>query len=226
MRANKIIITGTGKSGTTFLVHLLTALGLDTGYDLNTLHEHMSAESHGGLEWPIRGKRAVDPSPYIIKNPSLCYDLQERTRRWDWHIEHVYVSFRKYEETARHRYLRNMRVKGVGIDSFIEGLEGEKREKEIAFLTSLNEVEQINMEAIRSANQIGRLMEQLIGSGISYTFIQFPQSVLSWKYCQMKLEKLVSHIPGNTFLKVFDEVADIKKIRYSHEISHIISRQR
>ena len=28
---HKVIITGTGRVGTTFLVHLLTELGLDTG---------------------------------------------------------------------------------------------------------------------------------------------------------------------------------------------------
>ncbi len=212
----KIIITGTGKSGTTFLVHLLTALGYDTGYELDTIHEHMSPISNGGLEWYIRGRKAIDPSPYIIKNPSLCFDLQERIRRWNWSVEHVYVSLRQYKEAANHRYHKTMRVRGIGLHSFIEGLDGEKREKEIEFLQSLNKDEQIYLETMKSASQIGHLMEQLVGSGIPYTFIEFPKSALSWKYCQSKLGKLVSNISGKVFMDTFDKIADVNKIRHSN----------
>ena len=66
---NKVLITGTGKSGTTFLVHLLTALEFDTGFNLGNLKDFMIERSFGGLEIPIRGKYAQEKTPYIIKNP-------------------------------------------------------------------------------------------------------------------------------------------------------------
>lgn len=61
MTRHHTIISGTGRAGTTFLVELLTQLGLDTqadklGYSIN---------AHAGLEADI----TLPNAPYIVKNP-------------------------------------------------------------------------------------------------------------------------------------------------------------
>jgi hypothetical protein len=43
------VITGTGRAGTTFLVDLLTHLGLDTGYSTNTLDQFKYKNPRAGL---------------------------------------------------------------------------------------------------------------------------------------------------------------------------------
>ena len=63
MAKNHIIISGTGRVGTTFLVQLFTALGLDTGF--SDLASDVFANCHAGMEWDIRHPDA----PYIIKKP-------------------------------------------------------------------------------------------------------------------------------------------------------------
>ena len=45
-----VVITGTGRAGTTFLVELLTALGMDTGYDVDDLPTRKSTVARAGLE--------------------------------------------------------------------------------------------------------------------------------------------------------------------------------
>ena len=58
-----MLITGTGRSGTTFLVELLANLGLDTGYKPEELKDHKKKVGRAGLEKDIR----ADDSPYIVK---------------------------------------------------------------------------------------------------------------------------------------------------------------
>ena len=51
-RRGRILISGTGRAGTTFLVQLLTELGLDTGYsDPERVAMTYSEQARAGLEW-------------------------------------------------------------------------------------------------------------------------------------------------------------------------------
>ena len=64
--AHKVIITGTGRAGTTFLVRLLTELGLDTGYTRRNWSRDYFTHCDAGLEHDLAGPDA----PYIVKNPA------------------------------------------------------------------------------------------------------------------------------------------------------------
>jgi hypothetical protein len=64
-----IIISGTGRSGTTFLVQLLTALGLPTGF--RSPYEDIFEVCNAGMEADLR----LPDAPYIVKSPALCKDL-------------------------------------------------------------------------------------------------------------------------------------------------------
>jgi hypothetical protein len=57
------LISGTGRAGTTFLVVLLTRLGLDTGFAEETMM--IDEIARAGLEHAF-----IEPtSPYLIKSP-------------------------------------------------------------------------------------------------------------------------------------------------------------
>ena len=83
-----IVIGGTGRAGTSFLVALLTKLGFDTGFTPATLRLHPL--SRAGLELDIRRKNA----PYIVKNPWLSQTLSEALEDPDIRIEHAIVPVR------------------------------------------------------------------------------------------------------------------------------------
>ena len=63
----KIIIAGTGRAGTTFLVAVLTDLGLDTGYEPGAPMNGVS----GGMERSI----GHWDTPRVVKSPGLSTRL-------------------------------------------------------------------------------------------------------------------------------------------------------
>lgn len=212
MLNDKVIIVGSGKCGTTFLMRLLTVLGLDTGYSTDNMHLHISETSNGGLEWPIRGRKSKHPSPRIIKNPKLCLDLLERMDRWGWNIEHLYISIRDFKLVAKHRFYRN-KISKVE-DTVISDLKGEKGEKQKEFIGSLSDEEVLHIKAMRAASTVGYLMEQLTKVEIPYTLINFPRSVDDPEYCWSKLKYLVEGMDKQNFLRAHQRTVDLKKVRY------------
>jgi hypothetical protein len=68
-----IIITGTGRAGTTLLVQILTHLGFDTGFAKSRSLEAVDSISHAGLEHSLR---AAD-LPYVIKSPWFVDELDD-----------------------------------------------------------------------------------------------------------------------------------------------------
>jgi hypothetical protein len=69
----RIIIAGTGRAGTTFLVQLFTALGFGTGFSLEDSLSGVDGISHAGLERGLVDEAA----PYVIKSPWFADHLAE-----------------------------------------------------------------------------------------------------------------------------------------------------
>jgi hypothetical protein len=67
----RIIITGTGRAGTTFLVQLFSFLGFDTGFCSETAMAAVDRISHAGLEHCL----TAEPNPYVIKSPWFAEEL-------------------------------------------------------------------------------------------------------------------------------------------------------
>lgn len=202
---DKIIITGSGKCGSTFLMSMLTRLGLETGY---TEEEVVNQGYIGGLQWPIRGTKSRDPSPRIIKSPSLCFDLWERAERWGWTIDHVYVAIRKFEHSAEHRFERNKKInpefkkkleRGWTEEEMREGIVN-RAAAHVGFL----------MEGISEREDDGLYLPQL-------TFIRFPRMVVDYEYLYEKLSDIVSHIPKDKFKEVFDRTANPDAVHFGRE---------
>lgn len=52
MGSNQVIISGTGRAGTTFLIQLLTCLGFDTGFA--NVEAAIDPNCNAGMEWDLR----------------------------------------------------------------------------------------------------------------------------------------------------------------------------
>jgi len=91
------IISGTGRAGTTFLVKLLTNLGLDTGYSLWDLH--VWANCNAGLERDLRAEDA----PYIVKSPWICDTIDEVAADPRIVIDYAIIPMRTLEAAAESR---------------------------------------------------------------------------------------------------------------------------
>lgn len=97
MSRHHVVITGTGRAGTTFLVQLMTALGMPTGFRERAadIYPHANA----GMEWDIRDRHA----PYVVKSPWLCDQLDEVLADHDIAIDHVLVPVRDLFSAAESR---------------------------------------------------------------------------------------------------------------------------
>jgi hypothetical protein len=91
-----VIISGTGRAGTTFLVQLLTALGLDTGFRESS---PVYANCDGGLEADLRSATA----PYFVKDPWLCDSLADVLKLGEVVIDHAIVPIRDLHSAAESR---------------------------------------------------------------------------------------------------------------------------
>lgn len=97
-KMNKILVTGSGRSGTTFLMQILTACNLDTGYTNKSIQESID-KTNSGAEWPLHDGTEF---PRIIKNPGFCIHLPSTMQRFHWKVDFVYVSIRKYDSVVKH----------------------------------------------------------------------------------------------------------------------------
>lgn len=101
-----LIISGTGRAGTTALVQILTHLGLNTGYTPDTcrLIDH---NSRAGLEKWIE----ADGAPYIVKSPHLCDTLGATlASRPDIRIDAAIVPIRNLTDAAESRIFNARRM--------------------------------------------------------------------------------------------------------------------
>lgn len=91
------VISGTGRAGTTFLVQLLTHLGLDTGFAVADLE--LFAHARAGLESDIR----TPDAPYIVKSPWFCDYADEVFARPDITVDHLFIPMRDLFSAAESR---------------------------------------------------------------------------------------------------------------------------
>ena len=91
------IITGTGRAGTTFLVELLTRLGLETGFRPDRMS--IDKRAFSGLERSIRKRTA----PYIAKDPANSKYLRELLASGNVVIDHAIIPVRDFEAAANSR---------------------------------------------------------------------------------------------------------------------------
>jgi hypothetical protein len=108
----KVVITGTGRAGTTLLVRVLTRLGLDTGESSGVLSEE-DTKSHGGLEFFLDSPNA----PTIVKDTSLPFRLGKLLEEETVSVAHVIIPIRNLDFAAASRvrasnYGRNILARG------------------------------------------------------------------------------------------------------------------
>ena len=102
----KIVITGTGRCGTSFLMHLFTALGFNTGYTLDECEQHLAQSGcNGGIEHSI-GTERFERSDFV-KNPNWFYN----PTILNFDIDYIIIPFRKLIDVALSR-------EKIGIDEY------------------------------------------------------------------------------------------------------------
>jgi hypothetical protein len=187
MKRHHTIITGTGRAGTTFLVHLLTALGLDTGF--TDPHAAISENCNAGMELDIQHPEA----PYIIKGPLLCSYLDSVLESGEIVIDHAFIPMRDLFSAAESRRDVTRRT-----DSTLhpKGVPGG--------LWNTDRPEQ--QEAIL-ADQLYQIIYTIAKRDITVTLLHFPKFINDPEYLYTKMEALLKGIKYERFLEEFKRIA-------------------
>lgn len=203
---DRVIITGAGNCGTTFLMKLFCELGLDTGWTSEEVEALLKKRPRASFEWPVRGERALLhlPQPYILKHPHLCFDLRSRIERWGWNVEHIYVLLREYEHIASHKHKQYF------------GREVQPRRYRESFLKDgmLTDMEFRDYHKMKAASFIGNIMIPLVEDNIPHTFIMFPRMITDPVYLFDRLSFVLGEVSYTDFLQGFNKLADVKKVHW------------
>jgi hypothetical protein len=176
---HKLLITGTGRAGTTFLVQLLTELGLDTGYPPGSRSADYFDHCSAGLERDMK----VEASPYVVKNPAFCDTLPGLIATGCFKIDHVLVPMRQLDDAARSR------IRVGGRDGLVPG----------GLLGTADPAAQKGVLAER----FHRLMHALAAHDVPHTLLHFPRLALDADYAWVKLRFLIPGVDRDGFGEVF-----------------------
>jgi hypothetical protein len=176
----KVVITGTGRAGTTLLVQVLTDLGLDTGF---TPDHEIYEGIHAGLEFRIESPNA----PRIVKDPNLSRRLGGLLDRGEVTIEHVIIPVRALDVAVASR-VRNTKY-GSNLHTF-GGLFGTPR-------------------ATHQREALALLFYELLYTvaryDIPHTLLLFPRFTEDWEYTYAKLSFLDPTIPPERWKEVLEQ---------------------
>lgn len=148
----KIVITGTGRAGTTLLVQVLDELGLDTGLDDGKLTPY-GPSVRAGLEC-----RVDDPdAPTVVKDMTLGGRMRAVLESGEVRIGHVVIPTRRLDIAAASR----IRAAGYGRLPFRRG----------ALTGTMRATDQEQVLATMRAE----ILDTLTEFSVPYTVIEFPR---------------------------------------------------
>ena len=102
----KILITGTGRCGTTFLIKLFSFLNFDTGFNKNNYNNYVFANCNSGME------KEYKENHYILKNPSFITKI-DRIIEDGINIKKVIIPIRNLSMSAKSRVNHGNNVGGL-----------------------------------------------------------------------------------------------------------------
>ncbi len=194
MTRKHIIISGTGRAGTSFLVQLLTNLGLETGHTPNDVV--LNEETRAGLEHDVRKEGA----PYIVKSPWFCDYAEEVLKRDDILIEHVFIPIRDLHAAAESRryVVKHTLAKFTTLQRLKYYLG--KHPKIHGGLWHTKKPSKQEEVLLR---QIYKLVLVLSKTAIPVTFLHYPTIVRDSFYLFRKLKQVLRGVDYNQFQSMF-----------------------
>jgi hypothetical protein len=193
----RVIITGTGRAGTTLLVQLLTALRFDTGFSLKQVQEDIDSISNAGLE----RVRIEDDSPYVVKSPWLADSLLDDLRDGRVKIKQAIIPIRDLVAAAESR-------RRVHFEAIRQGHDPNLRPGGL-WHTANPEAQ----EAVL-ATQFYKAVYALVRFDIPIIFLEFPRFAQDCKYALQRLSSFlnVHGVSDDEFRDAFAGIVQVNRI--------------
>ncbi len=175
----KILITGTGRCGTTFLIKLFTFLDFSTGFSKENYKKYIFENCNSGME------KSIEQNYYIIKNPLFINQIENIITNNNYIVKKVIIPVRDYRLAAQSRAKYDNRTGG--------------------FWNATDEQTQIDF----FHKIMSEYLLHMVRYNIDTIFIDFDKMVSDKKYLFDKLKDILDekNIDFETFSNVYDEVS-------------------
>ena len=187
---NHVVITGTGRTGTTFLIQLLTHLKLDTGWSDSTVHYGFHKYARAGLEHNDKNLW----NSYIIKTPNFYEYAEEIFKNHNIQIDHIFVPIRNLHAAAESRryVIRNTPPDPSVHPLFVPG--------------GLTHTDDEDAQEYILLLQIYKLMFVVSKTDIPLTLLNYPRITKDCGYLYKKLVPILKGINEDQFLNAFNRI--------------------
>jgi len=171
-----ILISGTGRAGTSALVHFLTELQYDTGF-AGHIEQAWLPTCQAGLEHDLR--KLDESSPLIVKDPAFCEYGHELLTSGGVNLSLALICVRDITQAAGSRIHHHHRHRRIYPDLAASAIPGG-----LVGTDDPDEQQRVLLEYEHS------LICTLSRFSIPMTFLHFPSFVLDWEYCYDAMESL------------------------------------
>jgi hypothetical protein len=211
-----LLISGTGRAGTSFLVRYLAGMGLETHLELHGDNQ-WSDEANAGFE-DLLSARSGTHLPYVIKSPWMCEIIDSVLANPSTCIDAVIIPVRDLAEAAASRVI----IERQAIHSKAEFTELEFNENWESWghtpggmVFSLNPIDQGRLLAV----WFYQLIERLTKANIPIVLLTFPQLAEDPDYLFNKVRDLLPKAATvEEGRKLHHTIADATKIRVGQEL--------
>ncbi len=210
-----LIIAGTGRAGTSFLVRYLTELGLDTTLARNGDRAGWDAEANAGLENLLVSGNSL---PYVVKSPWISEYVDQILNEKRFKIDAFIVPVRDLVEAATSRVVLEQRAIHQHNPWMADRLD---RTLETyghtagGLVYSLNPLDQARLLAV----QFHQLVLKASEVGVPLVFPVFPRIATDWEYLHRSLRPILPpEITEDVARAAHARVADAAKVRITSEI--------
>jgi hypothetical protein len=176
-----LLITGTGRAGTTLLVEIFEQLGLETRVD----HDRFDEVANAGLEWSLTDE---DP-PYVVKNPKASV----RLRKWietgvvrPEQLDAVLIPMRDLSQAARSRAEVSFSRGRVGAPGGLDGVRWARNQD------------------LELGRQLAELLLTVAEYEIPHILLAYPQFARDRDYCRRVLEPVLPAVTDDEFARAWD----------------------
>jgi hypothetical protein len=212
-----VLITGIGRAGTSFLMQLLTNLGLDTGFSLE--QSAIDENARAGMEIPLNLsiiKNSKPESwvpmfpgyfPYIIKDTWFIFYPNQILESLDIILDHVFIPMRDLHGAAESR--RFVQKKALQKMRFFERMKVRLGWKELFVPGGLWPTQNKEVQETLLAKHFYGMMLALSKTEIPITMMNYPRIIKDSRYLFQKLTPILKQIEYDKFSRVFNQTVNI-----------------
>jgi ElaB/YqjD/DUF883 family membrane-anchored ribosome-binding protein len=213
-RRHHLLIGGTGRAGTSFLVRYLTALGLDTTLARQGEAAFWDEAAHAGLEEPPA--LAPETWPYVVKTPWAYQFIAQLLADGSVALDAVILPVRPLHEAAASRVILELRDMHAAQPWLVDH-DRTPRERGLTAggcIMSLEPLDQARLLAVAFHD----LIEMLVRADVPVILLAFPRLAEDADYLFGRLAPLLPGISPERAREVHARLADPAKIRVGREL--------